>query len=266
MTGPLPSAPPDRRRPSVDVVVPAYNEAHVLGLSLPVLHGFLATTDLDWRIEVVDNASSDGTGAVARRLAGELDRVAVRSLPGKGRGGALRAAWSDSMADIVAYTDADLSTDLGALPVLVERIVAGADLAIASRLAAGAHRERGPLRDVLSRGYNVLLRAVLGVSFSDAQCGCKALRTDVARALLPLVDDDGWFFDTELLVLAERSGLVIADVPVHWVDDSDSRVQIVPTVVSDLRGVARLVRHRRRLPDRTADLSPIDGQQRWVAS
>lgn len=239
-----------RRRPSVDIVVPALNEAHVLGRTLPLLHAFLEERCApDWRIVVVDNGSTDDTAAVAEQVAETHHAIQVRRLDRKGRGGALRAAWTGSEADVVAYMDADLSTGLDALPALIDRIVeGGADVAIGSRLVPGSRVDRGLLRDVLSRGYNGLLRAVLRVSFRDAQCGFKAVRADVARGLLPLVDDDGWFFDTELLVIAERSGLRIVEVPVDWVDDSDSRVRILPTVLSDLRGVVRLLAQRRSLP------------------
>ena len=238
------------RTASVDLVLPVYNEAHVIGHTLAELHAF-ATERLpyDWRITVVDNASTDATPVVVEGLGGELGRVGLARLERKGRGGALRHAWTTSSADVVAYMDADLSTGLDALvPLLDAIVVGGADVAIGSRLVPGARLERRRTRDVLSRGYNQLLRAVLRTRFRDAQCGFKALRADAARALLPLVADDGWFFDTELLVVAQRSGLTIAELPVRWVDDSDSRVEVLPTVVADLRGVARLLRQRTRLP------------------
>ena len=240
---------PARRSPSVDIVVPALNEAHVLGRTLPVLHAFLEERCvLDWRIVVVDNGSTDGTAAVAHGWPTTHHGILVRRLDRKGRGGALRSAWTVSEAQVVAYMDADLSTGLDALPGLLDHIVdGGADVAIGSRLVPGSGLDRRPLRDVLSRGYNGLLRAVLRVSFRDAQCGFKAVRADVAQELLPLVRDDGWFFDTELLVTAERSGLTIVEVPVDWVDDSDSRVRILPTVLSDLRGIVRLLAQHRRL-------------------
>src|SRR5205823_12000396 len=119
------------------------------------------------------------------------------------------------------------------------------DLAIGSRLARGSHVVRGPKRAVMSRCYNLVLRSTLAARFSDAQCGFKAIRRDVARRLLPMVQDTGWFFDTEMLVLAEKAGLRIHEVPVDWVDDPDSRVDIVATALTDLRGVLRLARGRR---------------------
>jgi putative flippase GtrA len=183
------------------------------------------------------------TAAIAARLAGEMDDVRICRLECKGRGRALRAAWEDSDAPVLAYMDVDLSTDLAALLPLVAPIISGhSDVAIGTRLSRGSRVVRGPKREVISRCYNVILHSALAARFSDAQCGFKAIRGDVARVLLPHVTDTGWFFDTELLVLAERAGLRIHEVPVDWVDDPDSRVDIVSTAVADLRGVARLLK------------------------
>ena len=227
----------------VEIVVPVYNEEHVLEQSIGRLHRFLEQNfPFPWRIVIADNASTDATHAVAERLATELPAVAVLHLPVKGRGRALRAAWSGSEADVVAYMDVDLSTDLRALLPLVAPLVSGhSDVAIGSRLARGARVERSAKRELISRAYNQILHALLRAKFSDAQCGFKAIRTEVARELVPEVRDNGWFFDTELLVLAERRGLRIHEVPVDWVEDPDSRVDIVQTALTDLRGVERLL-------------------------
>jgi len=206
------------------------------------LAGYLrASFPFSARITIADNGSTDGTPAIASQLARELPEVrAVRmELPGRGR--ALRAIWSQSEAEVLAYMDVDLSTDLNALLPLVAPLLSGhSDLAIGTRLARGSRVIRGPKREVISRGYNLLLRTLMGARFSDAQCGFKAIRRDQARVLLPLTQDNGWFFDTELLVLAERAGLRIHEIPVDWIDDLDSRVDIVATALADLRGMARL--------------------------
>ena len=161
----------------------------------------------------------------------------------KGRGRALHAVWSHSDAPVLAYMDVDLSTDLAALAPLVAPLISGhSDLAIGTRLGRGARVVRGPKREIISRCYNLILKSTLAARFSDAQCGFKAIRADVAHRLLPHVADTGWFFDTELLVLAERSGLRIHEVPVDWVDDPDSRVDIVATAAADLKGIGRLLR------------------------
>jgi glycosyltransferase involved in cell wall biosynthesis len=235
-------APENLRAPLVEIVVPVYNEHAVLESSIRRLHAYLTESfPFTWSVVIADNASTDDTLAIARRLAHELPGVDVLHLSAKGRGRALRAAWSTSDAEVVAYMDVDLSTDLRALLPLVAPLLSGhSDLAIGSRLARGAHVSRGPKREFISRSYNHLLHAALRAHFSDAQCGFKAVRTDVIRDLLPDIHDEGWFFDTELLVLAERRGLRTHEVPVDWKDDPDSRVDIVSTAVGDLRGVARL--------------------------
>lgn len=246
----LPSAHEGIARPGrtgayvLDVVVPVYNEEADLPRCVRTLHAFLAAeVPYRSRITVADNASTDHTLTVARRLAAELPDVEVIHVPEKGRGGALWTAWMASPADVVAYMDVDLSTDLSALMPLVAPLISGhSDVAIGSRLAASSRVVRGPKREIVSRGYNLILHGVLGARFSDAQCGFKALRTEVARRLLPLVADTGWFFDTELLVIAERSGLRIHEVPVDWTDDPDSRVDIVGTAVADLKGCWRVGR------------------------
>jgi glycosyltransferase involved in cell wall biosynthesis len=226
----------------LDVVVPVYNEEVGLERSIRRLHQFLSSQmPFTWRIIVADSASVDNTLAVARALALELSGVEVLHLPAKGRGRALRAAWSASRADVLCYMDVDLSTDLRALLPLVAGLISGhSDVAIGSRLARGSRVVRGRKREFISRSYNHLLRLVLGARFSDAQCGFKAIRSDVARRLLPAIKDEGWFFDTELLVLAQRHGLRIHEVPVDWVDDPDSRVKIVSTAIGDLKGVTRM--------------------------
>jgi putative flippase GtrA/glycosyltransferase involved in cell wall biosynthesis len=238
------TAPSDR--PTVEVVVPVHNEARDLARSVRRLHHYLTGSfPFSFVVTIADNASTDATWSLAQRLAAELDGVRALHLDAKGRGRALRAAWGASDAAVLVYMDVDLSTDLAALLPLVAPLVSGhSDVAIGSRLSHGARVARGPKREVISRGYNLLLHATLGARFSDAQCGFKAVRAETARALLPLVRDDGWFFDTELLVLAERSGLRIHEVPVDWVDDPDSRVDLLATAADDLKGIVRLARGR----------------------
>jgi putative flippase GtrA len=230
--------------PVLDIVVPVYNEEVDLPGCVRRLHAYLTSSfPFSFRITVADNASDDTTFDVAEVLARELTGVRVVHLQQKGRGRALHEVWSRSDAAVLAYMDVDLSTDLSALLPLVAPLITGhSDVAIGTRLARGARVVRGAKREVISRGYNLLLRGTLAVRFSDAQCGFKAIRRDVARHLLPLVQDTGWFFDTELLVLAQRAGLRIHEVPVDWVDDPDSRVDLLATALADLRGMARVGR------------------------
>ena len=230
------------RVPQVDIVVPVRNEERDLAPSVRRLVGFLRESfPFSARITIADNGSTDATWAIAGRLARELPEVRAVHMELPGRGRALRAIWSQSEAEVLAYMDVDLSTDLNALLPLVAPLLSGhSDLAIGTRLARGSRVIRGPKRELISRGYNLLLRTLMGARFSDAQCGFKAIRRDQARALLPLTRDTGWFFDTELLVLAERGGLRIHEIPVDWIDDLDSRVDIIATALADLRGMARL--------------------------
>jgi putative flippase GtrA len=236
--------PHDHTATAVEIVIPVYNEEDDLEASVRRLHGYL--TDrfaVSWIITIADNASTDHTWGIACRLSHQLDGVFALHLDQKGRGRALRTAWSASEAAVVAYMDVDLSTDLDALLPLVAPLLSGhSDVAIGTRLASGARVVRGPKREFISRSYNLILRTALRAGFSDAQCGFKAVRRDVAGALLPLIEDQGWFFDTELLVLAEHNGFRIHEVPVDWVDDPSSRVDIVSTASDDLRGVWRMIR------------------------
>ncbi len=226
----------------VDIVVPVRNEERDLAPSVRRLVSYLREGfPFTARVTIADNGSTDGTWAIAGRLAREYDEVRAVHMEEPGRGRALRAIWSQSEAEVLAYMDVDLSTDLNALLPLVAPLLSGhSDLAIGTRLARGSRVIRGPKRELISRCYNMLLHACMGAQFSDAQCGFKAIRREPARVLLPLTQDTGWFFDTELLVLAERAGLRVHEIPVDWIDDLDSRVDIVATALADLRGMARL--------------------------
>jgi glycosyltransferase involved in cell wall biosynthesis len=238
---PVPAAP------AVDIVIPVHNEERVLGESVRQLRDHLRQEfAFSFRITIADNASTDGTLQVAHALAMELAEVAVLHLERKGRGRALRAAWSRSTSNVVAYMDVDLSTDLSALDeLLLPLLHVRGDLAVGSRLAPGTKVTRSIRRELISRGYNVLLHTLLQTGFSDAQCGFKAGRREVIRTLLPEVEDDSWFFDTELLYAAQRRKFSIREVPVRWVEDPDSRVEILTTAREDLRGVMRLRRRTR---------------------
>ncbi len=230
----------------VSLVVPVLNEAHRIRGSVLRIAGALESTGLcrrQWEIVIADNGSTDGTREAAGRLQREMTAVRYCYLPNRGRGRALRTAWLESSARILAYCDVDLSTDLRHLQDLVGAIAnQGCDIAIGSRLSPGSSTIRGLRRETLSRGYNLLTRFLFQTRVRDMQCGFKAIRREAARVLLPQVQSNRWFFDTELILLAEYSGFRIGEFPVTWMDDTDSRVRVISTVLEDLAGLWRLRR------------------------
>ena len=237
---------------TVDVVIPVYNEERALPRTIPTLRDFLSEPAFPhpWRIVIADNASLDGTPEEGRKLAAEYGDVEYVRIEAKGRGRALKQAWLASHMEIVSYMDVDLSTDLGAFPALIGAIAEeGYDLAVGSRLAPGSQVKRSLQRRVLTRGYNLLIKAMFLTRFSDAQCGFKAVSRRAAQRILPLIEDNGWFFDTELLIMAEKLGHRVKDVPVVWDEDRDTRVNVPATIADDLRGLLRL---RLRRPWRSA--------------
>lgn len=229
---------------SVDLVIPILNEAHVLKKSVETLFSFLRSSlRYRWRIVIVDNGSTDGTQNVAKELVAAHPEVQFLRLLQKGRGRALRHAWLRSTADMVCYMDVDLSTKLDHVPELLDAIVHdGYDVATGSRLMRESRTTRSLKREIISRIYNILVKAVLFTRFSDAQCGFKALSRKAVEEIVPQIKDQAWFFDTEMLVLAEKQGYRIKDVPVVWIEDDDSRVKIIQTGWEDIKGVFRLRR------------------------
>ena len=234
------------RQVSVEVVVPVYNEQDALPKSIPALCAYLETYfPYRWSLVIADNASTDATWAVAEGLTYAYPGVSVLHLEEKGRGRALKAAWATSEADVVAYMDVDLSTNLWSFLPLVAPLATGhSDVAIGSRLLKGATVTRQWKREVISRCYNLLIKTLFGNRFSDAQCGFKSIKRSVAQELLPEIEDGEWFFDTELLLLAEERGYRISEVPVDWIEDLDSRVRIVSTALEDVKGLLRIRRKR----------------------
>ncbi len=243
--------------PQLDIVVPVYNEAHVLAGSVEKLRAFLHETSFpySWRIVIADNASTDSTLEVARQMAARCedvgDDVVPLHLPQKGRGRALRRAWLESEADAMCYMDVDLATDLAALLPLARAVLEeGYDVATGSRMTRGSQITRSLRREITSRGLIFLIKVLFLSKLSDTQCGFKAISRQAAHELLPRVENEEWFFDTELLLLAEKGGYRVRDIPVHWVEDPDSRVNVWKTVAEDLRGLLRM--RFRRIPRRPA--------------
>lgn len=226
---------------TVDIVVPVFNEERDLPGSVAKLVEFLGgISHFDGRIIIADNASTDRTWTIAQDLAKQHPKVRAFHLDQKGRGRALKTVWLQCDADIVSYMDVDLSTDLKFFPLMVSGLSTAYDIAIGSRHLEASRRVRCREREILSLGYNWMVRAMFGIKLADAQCGFKAIRRDVAQRLVPHVQNTNWFFDTELLLLAYRHGYRVFEVPVNWVEDSDSRVRVVSTAIEDIKGLLRV--------------------------
>lgn len=224
-----------------DVVIPVFNEQEQLRDSILKLRNFMKDNlKIPWHITVADNGSTDGTLNLARQLGKEYPEVKAIHIEQKGRGRALRRVWLESQSDILSYMDVDLSTDLSAFPPLVGAIIQGYDIAIGSRLSRGAKVKRSLKREITSRAYNIIVKLIHQTKFSDAQCGFKAISRKVAQELLPLTKDNEWFFDTELLILAEKKGYRIKEIPVQWVEDPGSTVKVLKTAYKDIKGLLRL--------------------------
>jgi glycosyltransferase involved in cell wall biosynthesis len=229
--------------PMIDVVIPVLNEEKALPKCVSSLREFLwKHSPYEFRIVIADNGSTDQTTSIAEDLSKKYPEVSWTRLEVRGRGRALRKAWLDSDADILTYMDVDLSTGLTAFPTLTRAIGEnGYDVAIGSRLMKGSVvKKRSLKREITSRIYNLIIKAVFFTRFSDAQCGFKAISRNAAQFLIPKIQDQGWFFDSELLILAEKGGFRIKDVPVEWVDDPDTRVRVIKTATDDLKGLMRL--------------------------
>lgn len=232
-----------KKKKSIEIVIPIYNEEEELETSVRKLHQYLAKnlSQFSWHITIADNASTDKSLLIAGKLSRELTSVAVIHLAQKGRGRAVRQSWQKSSADYLSYMDVDLSTDLRSLPKLFEALEEGFDIAIGSRLLSHSKVVKRPLkREILSRGYNIIIKFFFGVNFSDAQCGFKAVRKEVVEKLIPKVIDNAWFFDSEMLIIGEKMGYRIYEEPVIWIDNPGSTVRVLRTVSGDIRGLVRL--------------------------
>ena len=232
---------------TLNLTLPVHNESHVIEDSVEIVMRYLNTLDIAYEIHIVDNGSTDKTGLLANKLARDHINVNATVTSDPGRGGALKTSWLSSDADIQSYMDIDLSTDLMCFSELLAPILKGsADLSIGSRLLPESRVERSWRREYISRSYAFLSRAIANIPISDCQCGFKAITREAARHLIPLVLDNGWFFDTELLILAHRQGYRIYQHPVHWQEDSDSRVHIISTAIHDIKGLLRMRKSARK--------------------
>jgi len=231
-------------RPSVLVVIPVYNEEKALRQSIQTLTAFLGDYDMyEWKIVIADNNSQDSTGVIGRSLESEYQIVQYLHIPRKGRGIALRTAWEQTECDFVSYMDVDLSTSLDALILAVDKLKEGADIVVGNRLAENSNTTRCLKREFISRSYNIVIKLSLGTHFNDAHCGFKTGRREVIQKILPYIDDNEWFFDTEILFYSEKLGYRIEEIPVTWVEDPDTKAKIFKDAYDDIRGLYRLRFH-----------------------
>lgn len=226
-----------------EIVIPVYNEEDQLENSIKKLHLFLSENfkNKNWRVTIADNASTDQTPAVAKNLMSYMTDVGYFRLERKGRGRALKKTWGKSDAKIVAYMDVDLSTHIKHIPELISCLEKDdSAIAIGSRLLPASRITRSLKREIISRIYNLIIKMLHRTKFSDAQCGFKAVKAEVFRQLLPRIKNNEWFFDSEMLIIAEKLGYKIHEIPVEWNEDMGSTVKIIPTAMEDLKGLWRL--------------------------
>ncbi|MHA1696365.1 MAG: dolichyl-phosphate beta-glucosyltransferase [Candidatus Helarchaeota archaeon] len=227
----------------LEIDLPVFNEEKILEESVEKLRNFLHSNmnEYNFKIVIIDNGSNDKTPQICKNLKTKHSDVDFLHLKKKGRGRALRTAWENSGAQICSYMDIDLSTDLKSFPSLISSIAKdGYDVSTGSRLIKGAQIKRSLKREILSRGYVFLLKRFLGISFSDAQCGFKAINKKTINKVMPHILDQEWFFDSELLFKSQRWGYKIKEIPVKWIEDPDSKVKIYKTIKNYLMSLLRL--------------------------
>ena len=230
--------------PSALIVLPVYNEEKAVRKGVETLISFLNDHEqYKWKIVIADNNSNDRTAEIGRELQSENPIVNYLHIPRKGRGIALRTAWEQADTDYVSYMDIDLSTGLDALIKAIDALDGGADIAVGTRLSKESNTTRGLKREFISRSYNIVIKMSLGIHFNDAHCGFKTGRREVVQKILPYIEDNEWFFDTEFLFYGEKLGHRIVEIPVTWIEDMDTKARIFKDAYDDLSGLCRLRFH-----------------------
>lgn len=232
------------KKTTVEITVPVYNEEKELEKHIDILNEFCLKNlkAYDWHITIADNASTDNTPLIASAIERDNPKISHFRLEQKGRGRAVKRVWVESGSNLCVYMDLDLSTDLIHLPKLLWVLQNGYDVAIGSRLARGARVEgRTFLRELTSRVLNFFfIQFFFHTHFTDAQCGFKGVTRRIVENIIPKVKDNEWFFDGELLIIAEKSGYKIYEEPVHWVDNPGSTVRLISTIWGDIMSMKRL--------------------------
>lgn len=237
---------PPKEVSSVLVVLPVYNEERALRKSVQTLTTFLQDYDnYKWKIVIADNNSQDSTGDIGRLIASENSIVQYLYIPRKGRGIALRSAWQQTDYDFVSYMDIDLSTGLDALIRAVDLLNEGVDIVVGNRLDKNSIIKRSLKREFVSRSYNIIIKMAIGTHFHDAHCGFKTGRREVVQKILPYIEDNEWFFDSEFLFYGEKLGYRIVEIPVTWTEDMNTKAKIFKDAYDDLRGLYRLRFHNK---------------------
>jgi glycosyltransferase involved in cell wall biosynthesis len=230
----------------VDIVVPAYNDADDIKKNIPKLSSFCKEKlkDYNYKILILENGSKDNTEKIVLDFKKHDTRVNYTHLKKVGRGNELINAWSRSDADYLCYMDIDLSTDIKSLPILIKKLENGYDICVGSKYLNRSKKERTFIRLILSRVYNTITGIYLGTTFTDAQCGFKAINKTVAKNVLPLIRDKNWFFDTELLYFSEKMGYRRAEIPIVWVEYGNSSVKIFKTIFDFLKKLRELKKRK----------------------
>lgn len=233
------------------IVIPAFNEESVLKQSVLKIFDFCESNLPDaYQIIIADNKSTDQTAKIGRALAQRLRPVDYLYVGLKGKGAAIRSGFSKYSADIYCFMDADLATDLSALPLLIKGINQGWDVVIGSRFAKESKVRRSLPRKIFSWGYHAIAKIFLNLKIKDLPCGFKGINQKVKENVLPQVRNNEWFFDSELVVLAEKQGYKIKEIPISWSDPrkgrDKSRVRTLPLAINYLKEIIAL---RKRLRD-----------------
>lgn len=217
--------------PEVSVVLPAYNESELIVDSVEKVRNVLL--ELGWTFEIIiaENGSTDGSDIISKMLSEEYEEVKHLHTE-KGRGNALRAAFKKAEGDVIMYMDMDLSTDLRYIEVIVNSILDGYDVVTGSRLLPeSVVVGRISKREITSRAYNFLVRLILGSKLMDHQCGFKAYNKESLRVIIDDVKDNDWSFDTEILVKSQKKGFKVTEIPVYWVDNTDTSVKLLKDIL-----------------------------------
>jgi glycosyltransferase involved in cell wall biosynthesis len=209
------------------LTVPAYNEENILEKNVNLILKYMGANFNNFKIVIANNGSTDKTNDIAKKLAKDNNEILLITTKKRGKGLAIKNSWLKFDADIYAYMDADLSTSLRDFSKLINAIKEGNDISIGSRYLKKSVVKRGLNRAIFSKLYNQLLALLFKTNVKDMQCGFKAVNEDIIKKHIPRIKDDSWFFDTELVIMAENQGYTIKEIPVSWKSNPESKLKII---------------------------------------